>query len=75
MTWSSRTAHSGRSAIIVLMENITPEVYIQVRSTNGISCAMSGVLAPIRATISARPVLNRNCSARIGTINSQDIPG
>ena len=57
------------------MENITPEAYIQVRITNGISCARSGVLAPSRAMISARPVLKTNCSTSTGTISSQDSVG
>jgi hypothetical protein len=49
------------------MLHMTPDTYIQVRSTNGISCAMSGVFAPIRAMIIATPALNTNCSARAGT--------
>ncbi|GGP58841.1 hypothetical protein GCM10010247_34500 [Streptomyces calvus] len=57
------------------MLNITPEAYIQVRSTNGISCARSGVLAPIRAKISASPVLKTNCSSSAGTTSSHDSAG
>ena len=57
------------------MENMTPDAYIQVRIMNGISCARSGVLAPSRATISARPVLKQNCRASTGMISSQDRSG
>ncbi|ODA70930.1 hypothetical protein APS67_004788 [Streptomyces sp. AVP053U2] len=57
------------------MLNMTPEAYIQVRSTNGISWARSGVLLPRRAKISARPVLKTNWSSSAGTTSSQDRAG
>ncbi len=57
------------------MENMTPEAYIQVRMMNGMSWARSGVLAPMRATMSARPTLNRNCRTSAGRTSSQDSEG
>ncbi len=75
--WRTSASQAGTflSASIAGMENITPDAYIQVRSTNGISCARSGVLLPIRAKISASPVLNTNWSTRAGTTSSQDAAG
>ena len=57
------------------MENMTPDAYIQVRMTNGISWARSGVLLPSLAMIRARPVLKTNCMTSAGTISSQDSDG
>ena len=69
------TFNAGVSMIMARMGAKTPDMYIQVRRMNGISWARSGVLEPMRATISASPVLKRNCSTRIGRISSQDRPG
>ncbi len=66
---------SGLSCSMMGMENITPDAYIHVRITNGMSCARSGVFEPARAMIRARPVLKRNCRTRIGTISAQDRSG
>ncbi len=55
---------------------MTPDAYIQVRMTSSIQLlARSGVFAPIRATISASPMLKRNCRTSAGTTSSQDSEG
>ena len=55
------------------MLHMTPEMYIQVRSRNGMSCEMSGNFAPIRAMIIATPALKTNWSVRAGMTSSQDM--
>lgn len=66
---------AGLSASITGIENITPEAYIQVRMTNGISWARSGVLEPILATIMASPTLKTNCRNSAGISSSQRSEG
>lgn len=66
---------AGLSASIVWIENITPDAYIQVRITNGISWARSGVLEPILAMIMASPMLNTNCRNSAGNSSSQRAEG
>src|SRR3954467_5525084 len=68
-------SHWGLSASTTGMENITPDAYIHVRITNGISCARPGAAEPHRAMIRAGRGFKRNWGARAGTISSQDVVG
>ncbi len=54
------------------MLHMTPDAYIQVRRTNGVSWAMSGVRAASRAITIETPVLKTACRARAGTASSQE---
>ncbi len=51
--------------------NITPEVYIQVRTRNGSSWLTSSKLAPQRARMNPQPTLKMLCRISTGTMNSQ----
>ena len=59
------------SVVIVWMLNMTPEVYIQVRTRNGISWLKSSAPAPSRARNRPMPTLNTAWSSRAGMASSQ----
>ena len=50
---------------------MTPDMYIHTRDTNGSTCVVSGIRAPMRATVNARPRQNSACSAIAGTSSNQ----
>ena len=50
---------------------MTPEAYIQVRTTNGISWLKSSAPAPRRARNKPMPTLNTACISRAGMASSQ----
>ncbi len=56
---------------MVWMLYITPDVYIQVRTRNGMSWLKSSAPAPSRARNRPMPTLNTVCSSRAGMASSQ----
>src|SRR5438874_1882843 len=68
---STCRAQPGTFSGSVVTMYMTPQKYRVIRRKNGMSSLTSATLPPIRATISAAPVLNSVCSATAGTSRNQ----